>query len=288
MSTLDWSVVGVGIAGRARCQAIRSVDGSRLVAVWNGRFAAEVGAPIAPSFEAAIECAAAVAIASPTEHHAAQVEAVLRAGRHCLVEFPVARTEADAERLFALADHVGRVLHVEHIELLDAAGRTLANSLHPELVEHVDVRFERPGAADAGPPALALGNVARLHRLCAIAGPVAAITAIDASPGELRAELLLRAGARASLCFLQSPYVQRRTTITVRTPNHVWEQVDGDLRRDGQLLSLLSPRSLFAQDHSHATRSIRDGAPPYVSRERILHVLRIVERLGAGATGALG
>ncbi len=287
MAEVRWTIVGVGTAGRARARAIAQDPGARLVGVWRGRFAAEVGAPVLPSLAAAIDAADAVAVCSPTAVHRAQVETVLRAGRHALVEFPIAQSVAAARALFDLADRMDRVLHVEHIELLEPAGRTLCGQVRPELIESIRVRFERPGPADGGPPALALANVARLHRLCAIAGPVTEVLSVQAQPGRLQARLRMSAGCEASLDLQQAPYLRRSTVIEVDMPTDRWVQIDGTLQRNGKDQSLLGVRSLFGRDHAHAMRTITEGTEPYVSRDRVLHVLEVVERLSAEQVGGL-
>jgi biliverdin reductase len=285
MAQVRWSIVGVGIAGRARARAITEDPRAELVGVWRGRFADGVGAPVLASLDEAIAAADAVAICSPTPLHRAQVEAALRAGRHVVVEFPIAQGPADARALFDLADRLDRVLHVEHIELLEPAGRTLCGQVRPQLIQTIRVRFERAGPADGGPPALALHNVARLHRLCALAGPVATIDAVRSEPGRLEADLTMETGCRASLVFEQSPNLRRSTTIEVDTPTDRWKQVDGTLSRNGKDVSLLGVRSLFGRDHAHAMGTILDGTSPYVDRTRVLHVLEVVQRLGAERAG---
>lgn len=56
----------------------------------------------------------AVAIATPVETHSPMGLAALRAGKHVLVEKPLASSVCDAERLVATAKEVGRVLMVDH------------------------------------------------------------------------------------------------------------------------------------------------------------------------------
>ncbi len=285
MGQVRWSIIGVGVAGRARARAIREDPHAELVAVWRGRFADTVGAPVLDSFDEAIAAADAVAICSPSPLHRTQVEAALRAGRHVVVEFPMAKGPAEARALFDLADRLGLVLHVEHIELLEPAGRTLCGQVRPEVIDALRVRFERAGAADSGPPALALGNVARIHRLCALAGPVAAVRSVVCVPGRLEAELQMEAGCAATMVFEQAPYLRRGTIIEVDTPTDRWRQVDGSLARNGKDVSLLSVRSLFGRDHAHAMGAITEGSSSYVGRARILHVLEVVQRLGAEIVG---
>ena len=57
----------------------------------------------------------AVVLATPVPTHAALAEAVLRAGKHCFVEKPLAQSVADAERTVAAARESGRILMVGHL-----------------------------------------------------------------------------------------------------------------------------------------------------------------------------
>jgi predicted dehydrogenase len=57
----------------------------------------------------------AVILATPVPTHAALAEAVLRAGKHCFVEKPLAQSVADAERAVAAARETGGILMVGHL-----------------------------------------------------------------------------------------------------------------------------------------------------------------------------
>jgi predicted dehydrogenase len=57
----------------------------------------------------------AVALATPVPTHAELAVRVLEAGKHCLVEKPLAQSVADAERVLAAAEETGRVLMVGHL-----------------------------------------------------------------------------------------------------------------------------------------------------------------------------
>lgn len=57
----------------------------------------------------------AIAVATPVPTHAALARRVLEAGKDCLVEKPLAQTEADAAQLVELAESAGRVLMVGHL-----------------------------------------------------------------------------------------------------------------------------------------------------------------------------
>src|SRR5918999_1792752 len=57
----------------------------------------------------------AVALATPVPTHGELAERVLRAGKHCFVEKPLAQSVAEAERAVAAADESGRILMVGHL-----------------------------------------------------------------------------------------------------------------------------------------------------------------------------
>lgn len=57
----------------------------------------------------------AIALATPVPTHAELAVAVLRAGKHCFVEKPLAQSVADAERAVAAAAEAGKVLMVGHL-----------------------------------------------------------------------------------------------------------------------------------------------------------------------------
>jgi 2-hydroxy-4-carboxymuconate semialdehyde hemiacetal dehydrogenase len=75
-----------------------------------------------------------VAVCSPSEAHAAQAEAALRAGKHVLVEIPLAMSYAEAEALADLARATGKTLMVAHTQryyrpLMEARRRVASGEL---------------------------------------------------------------------------------------------------------------------------------------------------------------
>lgn len=71
----------------------------------------------------------AVVISTPTVTHYDLASAALRAGKHVLVEKPIATSVAEAEELCALAEAGGRVLMVGHVFLFNAAIRRVGEYL---------------------------------------------------------------------------------------------------------------------------------------------------------------
>ncbi|MEQ1567283.1 MAG: Gfo/Idh/MocA family oxidoreductase [Myxococcota bacterium] len=284
-------MIGVGVAGRARCRAVVADPRATLAAVWNGRFAPEVAAEhdarLAPSFEAALAGVEAVAIASPTAVHAEQVRAALDAGKHVLVEYPLATDGATVEALYARAAAAGRVLHEEHIELLDAPCSTLSAHVRDVSIRSVTVSFDGPGPADATAHALALANVARLHRVVAVGGPFGRVDEVTHEPGRLVAQLSLRGGAPVRAVFQQAPYFVRQTALEVDTVTARWEQHDDQLLRDRNPVTLIGSGGLFSRDQRTATARILDGAPHYVDQPTLQHVMDVVDQLATGRSGPL-
>jgi predicted dehydrogenase len=65
----------------------------------------------------------AFVVATPTSTHFPIASAALRAGKHLLVEKPMADNVADAEALCALAEELGRVLMVGHVFVYNPAAQ---------------------------------------------------------------------------------------------------------------------------------------------------------------------
>ena len=110
--TVRVAVAGAGYWGINHVRAFASLAGARLVAVADpeerNRGRALAIAPSAraeASFEALLDApdVDAVVLATPARLHAAQSLAALAAGKHVLVEKPLALTLADAERVAAAA-----------------------------------------------------------------------------------------------------------------------------------------------------------------------------------------
>jgi predicted dehydrogenase len=112
---------GFGVDPRARVRRLVDVDAARLA-----RVAARVpGARTTTRLEDALEDPEvdAVVVATPTSTHRAIAGAALLAGKHVLVEKPMAASVRECEELCALAGRAGRILMVGHVFLFNAAVR---------------------------------------------------------------------------------------------------------------------------------------------------------------------
>jgi predicted dehydrogenase len=151
MAGVRVAVIGAGHFGRFHAQKVAAAAGATLVGIHDrhgdraAAVAAELGAPVLPSLEAAIDAAEAVIVATPTDAHAAIATAALAAGRHVLVEKPITATLAEADALVALAREKGLVLQVGHLERFSAARGAITRHIsRPLAMECVRVAPFRP------------------------------------------------------------------------------------------------------------------------------------------------
>ncbi|KAG8572608.1 hypothetical protein GDO81_012102 [Engystomops pustulosus] len=77
-------------------------------------------------------------ICTDNQNHEQSIRSFLEAGKHVLVEYPLALSAQAAHELWQLAEQKGKVLHVEHIELLTEEFKQLKKEVDgKELVEGV-------------------------------------------------------------------------------------------------------------------------------------------------------
>ena len=117
-------VVGLGYWGPNLARNFDAIDGCELTWLCDASEAART--KLASAFPAANATANlndlladneldAVVLATPVPTHAELATRVLRAGKHCFVEKPLATTVADARQAVEAADETGRILMVGHL-----------------------------------------------------------------------------------------------------------------------------------------------------------------------------
>jgi predicted dehydrogenase len=124
------AVVGAGAWGINHVRAMSRTQGAELVLVCDGSSAARERAHIlAPRARIASdlhdalvsEDVDAVVLATPAKDHAAQAHRILDAGKHVLVEKPIALNSAEAHALVCAAENQKRTLMVGHLMLYHPA-----------------------------------------------------------------------------------------------------------------------------------------------------------------------
>lgn len=277
-------ILGVGIAGRARVRAVRDDSSLTLVGGYRGRFAAELEVSLYDTPGALMRSSDLLIVCSPSDTHADYVSQALDAGCHVICEYPLAPTADAAEALFARADAVGRVLHVEHLGVLSPTTRAAAERVREHGIVGGALDFTSGGSVWPGVREHALQQLERVHRWVAAVGALEA-TKVDAADGATLDLRLRFADAEVALRSRRGPDLARGQRWTVQTPAGVFEAHGAQATWRGAPLS--TPwKGLFALDLRLALGGIREGRPPYVPRARELEVLRWVDAVASAAPGA--
>ncbi len=147
-------VAGAGYFGRFHAQKVAQGARSVLAGVHDpdaGRaaaLAAEMGCA-ALTWEGLLAASEAVVVASPAAAHFGAAAAALRAGKHVLVEKPLAATLDEADALIGLAAERGLVLQVGHLlRYAPERAAVVARVARPRLIECVRVAPFRPRGTD--------------------------------------------------------------------------------------------------------------------------------------------
>ena len=153
MTHIGVGLVGYGLSGRVfHAPFVQATEGMELRAVVSGKpdkvHEHLPGMTVVPSVEALLAEPGIdlVIIASPDDLHADHAIAALAAGRHVLVEKPVATTLADAQRMNDAAERADRMLTVFHNRRWDADFLTLRRMLDEGMlgdIVHFESHFDR-------------------------------------------------------------------------------------------------------------------------------------------------
>ncbi|MEO8893440.1 MAG: Gfo/Idh/MocA family oxidoreductase, partial [Coleofasciculaceae cyanobacterium] len=119
-------IVGTGFAAKLRAETLQSDPRSHLIAVsghtpeTSQEFAHKYEAVAVESWQQLVEHPDLdlVIISTINRDHGAIAHGALNANKHVIVEYPLSLDPAEADSLIALAEAKGKLLHVEHIEIL--------------------------------------------------------------------------------------------------------------------------------------------------------------------------
>jgi len=139
---LTVGVIGVGALGRHHARHLSTLDGVRLVGVYDAnsetaaRVAAEVGTDAVGEIDTLLGQVKAVSIAVPTSFHGEVGLRAFERGVAVLMEKPLAATLAEADALVAAAEQAGVVLQVGQIERYNRAVRAALPAVeNPRYIE---------------------------------------------------------------------------------------------------------------------------------------------------------
>ncbi|MCE2566072.1 Gfo/Idh/MocA family protein [Komagataeibacter sp. FNDCF1] len=148
-------IVGAGHFGRFH--ALKVLDSTREVLSGihdpdtrrAGVVAREAGGVPVLSYPDLLACSDAVIVAAPAEHHFALARQALLAGRHVLVEKPMAATLEQADELAALAQARNVVLQVGHLLRYSAEHRAITERIsRPLYIEATRIAPYKPRGTD--------------------------------------------------------------------------------------------------------------------------------------------
>ncbi len=147
-------IAGAGHFGRYHALKVAASDRARLVGIYDPdaerakTIGWEAGAPDM-GFAPLLAGIDALIVAAPAEAHHELAAAALRAGRHVLVEKPIASTLEQADELASLAAAGGLVLQVGHLERFSAAYQALAGRTGaPLYIEAIRIAPFKPRGTD--------------------------------------------------------------------------------------------------------------------------------------------
>ncbi len=136
------AVVGAGRMGKLHARVLSEMDDTDLVCVVDSNAAAAQAVAKQRDCEAltdpadAVDKVDAAIISVPTVHHLAAAKPFLQAGKHVLIEKPLADTVETAQELLALAEASGAGIQVGHTERFNPAVLGLReNRIKPKFIE---------------------------------------------------------------------------------------------------------------------------------------------------------
>ena len=154
-NSLRVGVIGAGHFGRYHTLKIRDVPREVLVGLFDpdprraADVAKEAGCPVMESVEDLLAACDAVVIAAPAEFHFELAVQALRAGKHVLVEKPVAATLEQADFLVTLAEETGLVCQVGHLLRYSAEHEAITQRIsRPLYIEATRIAPFKPRGTD--------------------------------------------------------------------------------------------------------------------------------------------
>jgi len=152
---LKVGVVGAGGLGYHHVRLFRDIAGADLVGFYDtnaervAKVVAELGVKAFDSLDALIAASDALTIVVPTKAHHAVARKAIEAGKHVLIEKPIAATLEEADDLLTAAAKSGVIVQTGHVERFNRAVRAALPYIdHPGFVEINRLAPFNPRGAD--------------------------------------------------------------------------------------------------------------------------------------------
>ncbi|MFB2935910.1 Gfo/Idh/MocA family protein [Aerosakkonemataceae cyanobacterium BLCC-F154] len=316
---LKVGLVGTGYAAKLRAETLQSDSRVQLVAVAGNT--PERTESFAQTYQAAAVLGwqqlvqrpdlDLVIIGTINSEHGAIAHAALNAGKHVVVEYPLALNPWQGEELISLAANVNKLLHVEHIELLGGLHQALKQNLGkigtPFYARYSTINPQKPAPRkwtyhpnQFGFPFV--GALSRLHRLIDLFGKVASVSCESrfwSSESEYytaclcTAKLRFTDGLIAELTYGKGEVFHQATRPFEVYGDNGCLMFNGD---EGYLIQgeekiaidVGSRRGLFAKETKMVLDRLIEGTPLYVTPDVSLYTLKIADAVRrASETGKI-
>lgn len=152
MTNLRVGVVGTGVMGSNHARTLANLPGATLAGVMDmdraraQALAETLNCPVIPDLNGFKGKCDAVVVAAATSAHAAIGQTLLGQGLPCLIEKPLAGSDADCALLQAAAEKTGVALAVGHIERFNPAFRAARSKLASRKILSLDAKRLNPSS----------------------------------------------------------------------------------------------------------------------------------------------
>ncbi|MFB2969662.1 Gfo/Idh/MocA family protein [Aerosakkonema sp. BLCC-F183] len=301
-------LVGTGYAAKLRAETLQSDPRSHLVAVAGHTpektqaFGETYQVEVFLDWQQLLERRDLdlIIISSINSEHGAIARAALDAGKHVVVEYPLSLNPTEAAELIALAQRKGKLLHVEHIELLGGLHQALKQHL-PEIGTTFYARYstidpKRPAprrwtynSALFGFPFSAA--LSRIHRLTDLFGTVATVSCQSRFWGKesefytaclCTAQLRFTSGLIAEVTYGKGEIfwqAARPFEVHGEQGSLIFDGDNGQLVRGEETtpIEVGSRRGLFAKETAMVLDRLLEGKPLYVTPDASLYALKVAD-----------
>lgn len=305
---LKVGLIGTGYAAKLRAETLQSDQRSHLVVVSGHKpdkteeFAQTYQALAIDSWQQLVERPDLdlVIVCTINSDHGAIARAALAAGKHVVVEYPLSLKPTEAEELIALSQTQGKLLHVEHIELLGGVHQGLKQSL-PQIGTAFYARYSTLNPRQPAPRkwtySQALfgfpfsGALSRLQRLTDLFGRVTTVSCQARfweddpeyySACLCNAQLRFNNGLIAEVSYGKGKTfwkAERKFEVHGEQGTLVFDGDQGILVRGETTtpIEVGSRRGLFAKDTQMVLDHLLEGTPLYVAPTESLYALKVAD-----------
>ena len=302
-------IVGTGFAAKIRAHSFAAESRTHLVAV-SGRnpertaeFAQGLDIVAVADWQTLVQMPEIdlVLVATINSNHGAIVRAAIAAGKHTIVEYPLAIDLHEATEIVALAAAKQVLLHVEHIELLGGLHQTMREWLdrlgEVHYARYSTIVCQRPipkkwtfNRSEFGFPLMAA--LSRLHRFTDLFGAVESINCDNRDWGGV-GDYYKTCLCTAQLRFKHTNAIgevvygkgeglwqnSRKFEVHGAQGALIFDGDEGVFIQDGTStpLDLGARKGLFARDLEFVLDHLIDGKPNYVTPAASLATLRVAD-----------